>query len=199
MQPVSGQAINRNHHSQVIQPVNQTSNMTTPYILTGLGAAFGVAFSGIGSASASAVAASYAMASNGLMSHVPIVIAGVLGIYGLIVGAILSGDLTKDDGEIGIKQGCANLAAGLAVGLACYASGMGMTMFLANSLYGGDYGVRKKQNAGSNGHLQALLPSRPEATSLHEPYPVSAKFVMMLVFLEAIGLYGLIVGLMLIG
>ena len=174
--------------------------MTTPYLLTGLGAAFAVSLSGLGSASASTMAASYAMACKGLMSHVPIIISGVLGIYGLIIGAILAGVLTGN-GEIEIKQGCANLAAGLAVGLSCYASGMGLFSFLANSLYGDDYMARHRQQKVSqdDGQLQALLTKHDTTTPLREPYPVTAKFVVMLVFLEALGLYGLIVALMLIG
>lgn len=169
--------------------------MTTPYLLTGLGAAFGVSLSCLGSASASTMAASYAMTSKGMMSHVPIIISGVLGIYGLIIGVILAGILTGT-AEIEVKQGCANLAAGLAVGLSCYASGMGIFSFLANSLYGDDYMTRRQQENG--GQLQVLL-TKPDMTPMRTPYPVTTKFVLMLAFLEALGLYGLIVALTLIG
>ena len=170
---------------------------TTPYLLTGLGAAFGVSLASIGSATASTVSASYAMTCKGVMSHVPIIISGVLGIYGLIIGAILAKILVSED-IIGIKQGCANLAAGLTVGGACYASGLGMASFVMNCLYGGDYNTRQQKSTPLNGHMQALL-TKPDDPPLREPYPVTTKFVVMMVFLEALGLYGLIVALLLIG
>ena len=171
---------------------------TIPYLLTAIGAACAVSLSCYGSAAASSMAASYSMACKGTMSHVPIIISGVLGIYGLIIGIILSSFFTKED-EIGTKQGCANLAAGLVVGLACYASGLGMEIFLGNSLYGEDYRARRQQNKGLNGNTEPLLTKSDTFVPLREPYPITLKFVVQLVFLEALGLYGLIVGLLFIG
>lgn len=173
--------------------------MTTPYLLTGLGAASGVSLSCPGSASASTMAATYAMTCKGAVSYVLIIQLGVLGIYGVIIGAILASMLTGD-GEITIKQGCANLAAGLAVGLAVCASGLGMASFLSNSLYGYDShnSALKQQDAASKGQQQALL-TKTYTTAFREPHPIDKKFIVMLIFLEALGLYGLAVGLLLIG
>merc|ERR1712160_127399 len=51
---------------------------------------------------------------------IPVVMAGVLGIYGLIVAVILNGKLTEPDAETGY----AHLAAGLCCGFSSLASGL---------------------------------------------------------------------------
>eukprot|EP00977_Amphora_coffeiformis_P027670 scaffold34630_cov185-Amphora_coffeaeformis.AAC.16 len=191
--------------------------MANPYLLTSIGAAAAISFSCLGSAMASCVAASYAMALKGWASHVPIIISGVLGIYGLVVGAALVSKLRNSanhDDAMGELEGYANLAGGLAVGLPCYASGMALAGFLSDSLYREDeyYDLDGDNHSANTPKLyRSLLPSAavttttttaasgPQNRRLKNPRPVTVKFVMMLVFLEALGLYGLIVALLLIG
>lgn len=87
------------------------------------------------------------------------------------------------------EDGYRNLSAGLAVGLACLASGLGMAKFLeshARSVYVSD------RREGNESEEPLLLSSRPAVTNFW-------TFTFVLVFLEAIGLYGLIVALFLMG
>jgi ATP synthase proteolipid subunit len=102
---------------------NQQSIMVSAELLTGLGAASSIFFCSTGAAVASAPAGVFALRSSTWRAFVPIVIAGVLAIYGIIVAVILAAnwkvDMTESDGY---KQ----LAAGLSVGLACFGSGLGM-------------------------------------------------------------------------
>jgi V-type H+-transporting ATPase 16kDa proteolipid subunit len=60
---------------------------------------------------------------------IPVVMAGVLGIYGLIVAVILNGKFTKPDSQTGYAtysqyNGFSHLCAGLCVGLCSLASGL---------------------------------------------------------------------------
>lgn len=167
--------------------------MANPHLLTGLGATAAVFFSCLGSSSASASGATYAMYIQGLTSHIPVIIAGVLGIYGLIIATILAQKLQKEDLEA--VDGYKNLASGLAVGLTCYASGMGLTGFLEESLYGDG---ERRNRQGLQAALLTTTRSDPRTTP-REPRPVTLKFVFMLCFLEALGLYGLIVALLIAG
>ncbi|CAE7941656.1 VAP [Symbiodinium sp. KB8] len=106
---------------------------------------------------------------------VPIIMAGILGIYGLIVGAILVGKVsppTLDAGKIipaySSYSGYAHLASGLSCGLSSLAAGLAIGVV-------GDAGVRA---IGQNERL----------------YVVN---ILVLIFAEALGLYGLIVSLIL--
>jgi ATP synthase proteolipid subunit len=180
--------------------------MADPQLLTAMGAVCAIFFSCAGAASASSLAGIYVIHTKGWRSMVPIVIAGVLGIYGTIVAVILAGKLQQGD-ALTTAHGYHNLGAGLAVGLTCLASGQGMSSFLAMCVYGqfGDGGT-KLGGAGDfgNGESEALLlePGPPQTLRrrrLTEPAPVTMKFMMVLTFLEALGLYGLIAGLLLAG
>merc|ERR1719326_1899791 len=102
-----------------------------------------------------------------MKSIIPVVMAGVLGIYGLIIAVIIANGVAPPAG--GVTQyssftGYAHLAAGLACGL----SGMAIGIV-------GDAGVRASAQ-------QAKL---------------YVGMVLILIFAEALGLYGLIVGLIL--
>jgi ATP synthase proteolipid subunit len=173
-----------------------------PHLLTGLGAALAIALSCLGSATASSVAATYAMRTKGYMSHVPIVVAGVLGIYGIIIAALL---VFKLEQSLDVVQGYRYLSAGLAVGLSCLASGGGMSNFLLDSLYGyNSSGTRNFMGLSRRGAEEPLLEQGPSSGTspsmmIQTPQPVTLKFFLMLTFLEALGLYGLIVALLLIG
>jgi len=130
-------------------------------VFANLGAAYGTAKSGVG------------IASMGVMNHeavmkniIPVVMAGVLGIYGLIIAVILV-QAVKNTGY-SAYNGYAHLAAGLACGLSGLGAGMAIGVV-------GDAGVR------ANGIQPKLF----------------VPMVLILIFAEALGLYGLIVGIIL--
>ena len=102
---------------------------------------------------------------------IPVIMAGVLGIYGLIVAVILTGSLQshKPDASgnaFSAFQGYASLAAGLCCGISGLAAGMCIGI-------AGDAGVRAVGQ-------QPLL---------------FVPNILILIFAEALGLYGLIVAL----
>ena len=167
--------------------------MANPHLLTGLGSALAVSLSCLGAAIPSSVAATYAMQTKGYLSHVPIIVSGVLGIYGIIIAILL---VAKLQGEMEAIRGYMNLSAGLAVGLSCLASGVGMANFLTDSLYGYPNLAHRRVTSGQT---EPLLGTTEATSAVKGPQPVNLKFFFMLTFLEALGLYGLIVALFLIG
>lgn len=90
--------------------------------MTDIGGAYGTAKAGQG------IMAMGIRSPELLMKNIiPVVMAGVLGIYGLIVAVILNGKITRPvDGTITYSQyeGFAHLAAGLCCGFASLASGL---------------------------------------------------------------------------
>lgn len=170
-----------------------------PQLMTGLGAAASIFFGSLGSSWASVQSGKYWMRSNGILALVPIIIAGVLAIYGMIVAVILGYQM--DEADLTTGSGYKNFSAGLIVGLACLASGSAMASFLEDSI-----------NLSTMDNMlqeEATLAERGSGNETEEPllrtgrpHPVllkpSVKFIVCLVFLEAIGLYGLIVALLLI-
>ena len=97
--------------------------------------------------------------------------AGILGIYGLIVAAILVGKITAPTitgNHYSSFAGFAHLAAGLACGLSSLAAGLAIGVV-------GDAGVRA---VGQQSQLYVGM-------------------ILILIFGEALGLYGLIVALIL--
>ena len=92
------------------------------------GAAYGTAKSGVGIASMGVLRPELVM-----KSIVPVVMAGVLGIYGLIIAVIISTAITPDGYDL--FKGYAHLSSGLACGLAALAAGMAIGIV-------GDAGVR---------------------------------------------------------
>jgi V-type H+-transporting ATPase 16kDa proteolipid subunit len=171
-----------------------------PAFLTGLGAALSIFLASLGSAIASAEAGIYALRSkSGMIAFVPIIIAGVLAIYGIIISVLLAGKLhgaEGDDGVIAITtaQGYRYLCAGLSVGLACAASGLGMANFIKQSNAGGH------QTPSSSVAPSETVPllGNSAAAAFSVP-PCDHRYMMVMVFLEAIALYGLIVALFLLG
>jgi V-type H+-transporting ATPase proteolipid subunit len=163
-----------------------------PELLTGLGAIAAMFLTATGSALASSHAGVFALRSNyeGLWKNfVPIMQAGVLAIYGIIVSVILVGQFKTTMTAV---DGYRNLSAGLSVGLTCWASGWGMAKFL------------KQFNEQSSSPTiqpsqmtEPLVGRRAEAVI---PKPINfVHFCFVMIFLEAIGLYGLIVALFLMG
>ena len=121
------------------------------------------------------------------MAMVPVVQAGVLAVYGIIIGYMLCRKLDYTDDKvysISTIDGYKYLCAGLSVGLSCFVSGIGMARYLKMINDNEYYFVRKgkaddKENASKKFNF--------------------VTFVLCLIYLEAIGLYGLIVALFLIG
>lgn len=126
-----------------------------------MGAAYGTAKSGVGIASMGVMRPELVM-----KSIVPVVMAGVLGIYGLIIAVIISTGVNA--GTYQLFDGFAHLASGLACGLAGLAAGMAIGIV-------GDAGVR------ANAQQPKLF----------------VGMILILIFAEALALYGLIVGIIL--
>merc|ERR1712108_77963 len=126
-------------------------------VFTVLGASYGTAKSGVGISSMGVMKPELVM-----RAIIPVIFAGVIGIYGLIVAVIISGhiDPTKN---YPLLQSFLDLGAGLAVGMA-----IGIV---------GDAGVR--------------------ATAQQPRLYVG--MVLILIFSEALALYGLIVAIILAG
>jgi V-type H+-transporting ATPase proteolipid subunit len=103
---------------------------------------------------------------------VPVIMAGILGIYGLIVAAIITGKITAPvtagANMYSSFAGFSHLAAGLACGLSSLAAGLAIGVV-------GDAGVR----------------------AIGQQPGLYVGMILILIFGEALGLYGLIVALIL--
>ena len=133
-------------------------------VFSNLGAAYGTAKSGVG------------ICSMGIMKPgsiikgvIPVIMAGILGIYGLIVAVILGQKLSGENGYIDIKSGYKFLGSGLCCGLTSFGAGIAIGI-------GGESGVR----------------------ALGQQDKVFVGMMLILIFSEALGLYGLIVSLILV-
>ena len=160
-----------------------------PELMTGLGAAASVFLSSAGSAYASIHGGEFALKSPyGFVGFSPIIIGGVLSIYGLIVAVLLGGKMGNSTLEE--TDGYRNLSVGLSVGLACLCSGVGLGKFIKTSMTSH---VALGQEADA-----ATRPLLGGASTQAVAFPKSiVRILLCLCFLEAIGLYGLIVGLIL--
>lgn len=175
----------------------------TAELWTGLGAAAAMLFTSAGAAVASVPAGRYVTRCShpySYLSFAPIVIAGVLAIYGIIVAALLAVKLHEvsaagGTGGMDAVAGYKNLAAGLCVGLACLASGMGMARFLEVSMV--DTEVLVVSGTPEAGERVPLL-NGTTSSGVKMIAPPTIRFLMVLTYLEAIGLYGLIVALVLV-
>ena len=172
--------------------------MAERILFIGLGAAMAIGLSGAGTALAAPSAAVFAMRHHRhqpfYVAWAPMVISGVLSLYGLIIGVMLAtrtlqiSDNPADESYIPKDTGYRLFASGLVVGLPCLVSGAGMGTFLHRF---GMQDVAFKMPAPT-GEEQPLMSS---ATS-KQMIPAWA-FIMNLAFIEAIGLYGLIIALFL--
>ena len=95
-----------------------------------MGAAYGTAKSGVGVASMGVMRPELVM-----KSIVPVVMAGVLGIYGLIIAVIISTGINPKSKPYYVFDGYAHLSSGLSCGLAGLSAGMAIGIV-------GDAGVR---------------------------------------------------------
>merc|ERR1712046_317033 len=129
-----------------------------------LGAAYGTAKSGVGVANMGVLHSEMIM-----KSIIPIIMAGVLGIYGLIVAVLLGSSITGTKAYgYASYSGYSALAAGLCCGMAGLSAGIAIGIV-------GDAGVR------ANARQPKLF----------------VGVILILIFAEALGLYGLIVALIL--
>lgn len=105
-----------------------------------------------------------------MKSILPVVMAGVIGIYGLIVAVLIINGI-PDPGDGGVytfREGFRHLAAGLCVGFSGIGAGYAIGLV-------GDIGAR----------MTGLQPK------------LFVPLVLIMIFAEALALYGLIVGLIL--
>ena len=129
-------------------------------VFANLGAAFGTAKAGIGICSMGVT-----KPEKIIKSVIPVIMAGILGIYGLIVSVILN---QKISGVYDYKKGFSHLSSGLCCGLSSLGAGIAIGI-------GGDAGVR----------------------ALGQTDKIFVGMMLILIFAEALGLYGLIVSLIL--
>ena len=129
-------------------------------VFANLGSAYGTAKTGVG------------ICSMGVLRHelifksvVPVIMAGILGIYGLIAAVIMNSKLKPD---IDFTVGYRILSSGLCCGLSSLAAGLAIGIV-------GDAGVR------ANAQQEKIF----------------IGMILILIFAEAVALYGLIVSLML--
>ena len=128
-----------------------------------IGAAYGTCISGVGICS---MGITYP--EKVIKSVIPVIMAGILGIYGLIVAVILKGNVAVLPNEYNMYSGFKHLAAGLCCGLSSLAAGIAIGK-------AGDAGVR----------------------ALGQQDKIFVGMMLILIFAEAIGLYGLIISLIL--
>lgn len=169
-----------------------------PQLLTGMGSALSVFLAAAGSALASSHAGIYAVRGTSYKAFIPIIQAGVLAIYGIIVSILLVFKLENE--AMTATDGYKNLSAGLAVGLSTCASGWGIAKFVQQlNEQGVTAGTARSATTGMNESSQSepLIP--PRAAAQKDDESTFTKTVLALVFLEAIGLYGLVAALFLMG
>jgi len=131
-------------------------------IFSSLGAAYGTAKSGVG------ISAMAIMKPDLIMkSIIPVVMAGILAIYGLVVAALIIGKIGSAPGYTLFDAFC-HFAAGLSVGICGIAAGFAIGIV-------GDAGVR---------------------ATAQQPR-LFVGMILILIFGEVLGLYGFIVGVML--
>ncbi|KAH1329554.1 H(+)-transporting V0 sector ATPase subunit c [Aspergillus fumigatus] len=132
---------------------------TSAIVFTCFGAAYGTAKAGVG------VCGMAVLRPDLIVKNiVPIVMAGIIGIYGLVVSVLIANDLGQ---SVPLYTGFIQLGAGLAVGLAGMAAGFAIGIV-------GDAGVRG---------------------TAQQPR-LYVGMILILIFAEVLGLYGLIVALL---
>merc|ERR1711982_303252 len=129
-------------------------------VFSAMGAAYGTAKSGTGIAAMSVMRPELIM-----KSIIPVVMAGIIAIYGVVVAVLIAGQL-KPAPEYTLYKGFVHLGAGLAVGLSGLAAGYAIGIV-------GDAGVRG---------------------TAQQPR-LFVGMILILIFAEVLGLYGLIVAI----
>jgi len=143
----------------VYAPFFGAMGCTSAIVFTCFGAAYGTAKSGVG------ISAMGVLRPDLIVKNiVPVIMAGIIGIYGLVVSVLISGGLQQ---KMALFNGFIQLGAGLSVGLAGLAAGFAIGIV-------GDAGVRG---------------------SAQQPR-LFVGMILILIFAEVLGLYGLIVALL---
>ena len=137
------------------------AGIASALVFANLGAAYGTFKSGVGICHLGIL-----RPDRIIKSVIPVIMAGILGIYGLIVSVILNQKI-KPEGY-SKRQGYSHLAAGLCCGLSSLGAGLAIGI-------GGDAGVR----------------------AMGQQERIFVGMMLILIFSEALGLYGLIVSLIL--
>jgi V-type H+-transporting ATPase proteolipid subunit len=136
---------------------------TSAMVFSAMGAAYGTAKSGTG------IAAMAVMRPEAIMkSIIPVVMAGIIAIYGVVVAVLIAGQLAPAGvgSEYTLYKGFVHLGAGLSVGLSGLAAGYAIGIV-------GDAGVRG---------------------TAQQPR-LFVGMILILIFAEVLGLYGLIVAI----
>ena len=142
----------------VYAPFFSAMGCTAAIVFTCLGASYGTAKSGVGISAMSVLRPDMMMKCS-----IPVVMAGIIAIYGLVVSVLIANNLAA---EMPLAQGFIQLGAGLSVGLAGLAAGFAIGIV-------GDAGVRG---------------------TAQQPR-LFVGMILILIFSEVLGLYGLIVAL----
>ncbi|KAI0365329.1 V-type ATPase [Pilatotrama ljubarskyi] len=142
----------------VYAPFFGAMGCTSAIVFTCIGASYGTAKSGVGISAMSVLRPDLMM-----KCVIPVIMAGIIAIYGLVVSVLISGNLSM---EMTLFQGFVQLGAGLSVGLAGLAAGFAIGIV-------GDAGVRG---------------------TAQQPR-LFVGMILILIFAEVLGLYGLIVAL----
>jgi len=132
---------------------------TASIVFSAMGAAYGTAKSGTGIAAMSVMRPELIM-----KSIIPVVMAGIIAIYGVVVSVLIAGALKPE--AYNIYKGFMHFGAGLSVGLSGLAAGYAIGIV-------GDAGVRG---------------------TAQQPR-LFVGMILILIFAEVLGLYGLIVAI----
>jgi len=144
----------------IYSPFFGVMGATAAMVFSAMGAAYGTAKSGTG------IAAMAVMRPEAIMkSIVPVVMAGIIAIYGVVVAVLIAGKL-EDSTNYSLYMGFVHLGAGLSVGLSGLAAGYAIGIV-------GDAGVRG---------------------TAQQPR-LFVGMILILIFAEVLGLYGLIVAI----
>lgn len=101
-----------------------------------------------------------------MKSLISVIMSGIIAVYGLVIAVLIAGDLGGDSaGQYSLFSGFVHLGAGLSVGMAGLAAG---------------YAIGCVGNAGARAFLKQSK--------------IFVGMVLVLIFSEVLGLYGLIVG-----
>jgi len=144
----------------IYSPFFGVMGATAAMVFSAMGAAYGTAKSGTG------IAAMAVMRPEAIMkSIIPVVMAGIIAIYGVVVAVLIAGKL-EDSKGYSLYMGFVHLGAGLSVGLSGLAAGYAIGIV-------GDAGVRG---------------------TAQQPR-LFVGMILILIFAEVLGLYGLIVAI----
>lgn len=149
--------------SPMYSPFFGVMGATSAMVFSAMGAAYGTAKSGTG------IAAMAVMRPEAIMkSIIPVVMAGIVAIYGVVVAVLIAGQLEPAGDKYTLYKGFVHLGAGLSVGLSGLAAG---------------YAIGVVGDAGVGGTAQ-----QPR---------LFVGMILILIFAEVLGLYGLIVAIFL--